>query len=230
MILVAAAVTIFKAVDGLLHHSQVERQALVVGIVLTAFALVVNGVLGLFLVRLGRKNSSITLEADGWHLLTDAITSSVALLTITLLLITGIWWLDSLGAIVVSIYIGRTGIRLLARSAAGLLDEQDEQDTRTLEEILDAHCGPDGMQPAICSYHKLRHRHSGRYHWVDFHLVVPRHLNVDEGHRIASAIEYEIEQKLGEGNATAHIEPCLSDECGACGNTGAGAENKSKLE
>ena len=37
-----------------------------------------------------------------------------------------------------------------------------------------------------------------------------------EGHEIASAIEYEIERKLGEGNATAHIEPCTDAGCGRC--------------
>ena len=68
----------------------------------------------------------------------------------------------------------------------------------------------------ICSYHKLRHRHSGRYHWVDFHLVVPANWDVHKSHEVASAIEYEIEQALGEGNATAHVEPCVRGTCERC--------------
>ena len=73
--------------------------------------------------------------------------------------------------------------------------------------------------PRICSYHKLRHRHNGRYHWVDFHIVVPSRWDVKRGHEVASAIEYEIEKALSIGNATAHIEPCLDDPCDNCGRT-----------
>jgi divalent metal cation (Fe/Co/Zn/Cd) transporter len=43
--------------------------------------------------------------------------------------------------------------------------------------------------------------------------MVPGTLDIDRGHAIASAIEYEIEQALGEGNATAHIEPCKERPC-----------------
>ena len=81
------------------------------------------------------------------------------------------------------------------RSTAGLMDERDVQDDRMIRAILDAHvCSGDGSaaakaakEPAVCSYHKLRLRHSGRYHWVDFHLVVPATWNVEQGHRVASA-------------------------------------------
>ncbi len=71
-------------------------------------------------------------------------------------------------------------------------------------------------EPRICSYHKLRHRHAGRYHWVEFHIMVPGWWEVQRGHDVASTIEYEIENALGEGNATAHIEPCVADGCENC--------------
>jgi divalent metal cation (Fe/Co/Zn/Cd) transporter len=61
---------------------------------------------------------------------------------------------------------------------------------------------------SICSYHKLRHRHHGKYHWIDFHLCVPGTTDVETAHRVASEIEYEIEQKFDQADATAHIEPC----------------------
>jgi len=120
---------------------------------------------------------------------------------------------DPIAALCIAAYIAWMGIKLLKRSAAGLMDRQDVNDERLLRQLLDAHVGPEGKEPRICSYHKLRHRHSGRYHWVDFHIMVPSSLNVEQGHSIASAIEYEIEQALGEGNATAHIEPCKDSPC-----------------
>jgi divalent metal cation (Fe/Co/Zn/Cd) transporter len=132
---------------------------------------------------------------------------------------TGQAMVDPIAALLVAAYITFMAIGLLRRSAAGLMDEQDTRDNQKIRGILDSHIGPAATQPVVCSYHKLRHRHSGRYHWVDFHLVVPSSWTIDQGHRVASTIEYEIEQVLGEGNATAHVEPCGDKNCGRCGQT-----------
>jgi cation diffusion facilitator family transporter len=176
----------------------------------------VHAVLGFYLVRVGRRQQSMTLEADGWHLMSDSITSGVALVSLVVVKLTGWGYADPLGAIGIAIYISIMGFNLVRRAAAGLMDEQDRADQRLLQQILDAHV--QGTQPPqICSYHKLRHRHSGRYHWVDFHVVVPARWDVQRGHQVASAIEYEIEQALGTGNATAHVEPCAGETCECCG-------------
>ena len=216
MILVAAAVSMVKAVDDLFRGRDFSAGRLDWGIALMALALVVNGAIGFYLVRTGRRQGSLTLEADGHHLLTDALTSVVALLALGVVRLTRFRWADPAGAILVSLYIGRTGVRLLGHAVGGLMDRQDAEDEALLRRILDSHLGPAGKEPRVCGYHKLRHRHSGRYHWVDFHITVPADWNIARGHQVASAIEYEIEQALGEGNATAHVEPCTVADCASC--------------
>ena len=216
MILLAAVVARVKAADDLLRGTQLAVGRLDWGLALVAMTIVINGVVGWSLVRTGRRKGSVTLAADGHHLMSDAITSVVALAALGIVRLTGWRYADPIAAIAVSIYIGRTGVRLLRQSVGGLMDRQDVQDEALLRRILDDHTGPAGREPRICGYHKLRHRHSGRYHWVDFHITVPADWNVDRGHRVASAIEYEIELALGEGNATAHVEPCTEAACPAC--------------
>jgi cation diffusion facilitator family transporter len=225
MILLAAAIAIGKASVSLFHTQELRPERLNLGLLLMSIALIANAVVGLYLVRTGKNHSSITLEADGWHLLSDAITSAVALIALLAVRFSGWVAIDPLAAIGVSFYIALMGIRLVRRSAAGLMDEQDAADDSMFRKILDAHIGPTGGEPRICSYHKLRHRHSGRYHWVDFHLVVPGWWDIERGHRVASNIEYEIEQALGEGNATAHVEPCKNDECLHCGGEKVATQN-----
>jgi cation diffusion facilitator family transporter len=222
MIVLAAVVMIGGAAKHVheIHRHGAQLQAVGYGMLLLAVAMAVHWVLGLYLIRTGRRQNAITLEADGWHLLSDAITSAVALASLTVVLLTGWPYADPLGAAAIALYISTTGWRLLRRAAAGLMDEQDRGDERLLRGILDAHVH--GKDPRICSYHKLRHRHSGRYHWVDFHIMVPAWWDVRRGHRVASTIEYEIEQALGEGNATAHVEPCAEEGCESCGE----AENQ----
>jgi cation diffusion facilitator family transporter len=215
MILLAGVVSAVRAVEGFIHPDlHVSRIGLTLGLMLTT--LVINGWLGFHLISTGKRHTSATLEADGWHLLADAVTSLAACAALVI-----VWWThwnyaDPIAALAVAVYIGRIGVKLLTQSSAGLMDRQDVEDDRLLHEILTAHVGPDGREPRICSFHKLRHRHSGRYHWVDFHIMVPARWDIRRGHEVASSIEYEIEQALGEGNATAHVEPCGDEACASC--------------
>jgi cation diffusion facilitator family transporter len=214
MILLAAVVILARAVQDLWVGPQVEQ--LDIGIPLLAITMVANGIIGFSLIRRGKKNGSIALEADGHHLMSDVITSGVVLVALVAVRQTGIVAIDPICAIVMSFYIAWVGVRLVRRSAAGLMDEQDPEDDRKICELLDSHIGASAVEPRICSYHKLRHRHVGRYHWIDFHLVVPGTWDIALAHRAASEIEHEIEQMLGHADATAHVEPCISEACDRC--------------
>jgi cation diffusion facilitator family transporter len=214
MIIVAAIFICVEAVQNLIRGPAVSQ--LFWGTLIVAFSMLINGGLGWFLIRSGKRSGSITLEADGRHVFSDAITSVAVLIALGLIKLTGINLIDPIAALVVALYIGWTGMRLIRRGSAGLMDEQDSSDARALSAILDAHIGSDGKPPQICSYHKLRHRHSGRYHWVDFHIMVPAHWDITHAHQVASSIEHEMELLLGEGNATAHVEPCLEPGCPHC--------------
>jgi cation diffusion facilitator family transporter len=224
MVLLASALIIGKVASSVILHRREEMTNLDLGLILMACALVINGALGLTLWYYGRRNKALTLEAEGVHLIVDALDSLVVLVAIAIVRLTGWQWVDTAAALAVAIYIAYTGVKLLKRSAAGLMDEQDPQDQQRLHTILDTHVGPNGKEPKICSYHKLRFRHSGRIYWVDFHIMVPAWWSIDQGHRVASAIEHEIELSLGEANATAHVEPCPDENCPACKSEHAAAK------
>jgi len=215
MILLAALVIVQRAIEEMVRGPEVHQVSIGLWLILLAGA--INGAVGAYLIRAGKRGGSATLLADGKHLLSDAVTSAAVLTALVVLYFRPEWrWVDPIAAIGVAIYITFLAIGLLSESAAGLMDRQDLSDAKLLERILDSHLGPAGKPPQICSYHKLRHRHSGRYHWVDFHIMVPANIDIASGHEIASAIEYEIEQAIGEGNATAHVEPCVDHECARC--------------
>jgi cation diffusion facilitator family transporter len=198
MILLAAMVIVWRGVEALVFGPGIHRVD--VGLALMTVATLVNGAVGLGLLRYARRHGSITLEADGRHLLTDAVTSVAVLAALLAVRVTGLAWIDPACALLVSAYLAVTGVRLLRRSAAGLMDEQDLEDDALIRRILDEHVG-------------RINRHTGRYHWVDFHMMVPRDWDVGRGHEAASVIEGEIEQALGVGDATAHVEPCPGCAC-----------------
>lgn len=214
MIFVAGAVVLWRAFTDFFMGAHVDSPEK--GIYLLAGTAVVNGVVGFFLFRIGRRRSSLALVADGRHLISDVVTTSAVLVSLGLVYWTRKIWIDPLCAALAGGYLFWTAYRLLRESTAGLMDEQDTDDDRLLRSILDAHVA--GKEPRICSYHKLRHRHTGRMHWIDFHVCVPKGMTVLASHKIASEIEYEIEQALGEADATAHMEPC--EGCVVCGAGG----------
>ena len=223
MIVLAAIIMIGSATRRMHHIIGHDKQleSIGVGLSLMAVAMAVHGVLGLYLLKISRRDNSITLEAEGWHLLTDSMTSAVAAVALLIVHRTGWNYADPIGAIIIAVYISITGYKLVRRAAAGLMDEQDRSDEKMLRELLDAHVNAKstGREPRICGYHKLRHRHSGRYHWVDFHVTLPARWDIQRAHQVASTVEYEIEQALSIGNATAHIEPCDDPNCEACAAT-----------
>jgi cation diffusion facilitator family transporter len=216
MLLAAGFVMVFRAIELLIYGASVQK--LDAGLALVLFMALVSGALGLSLIRRGKSGGSLSLEAVGHQFMSDAVTTVMVLVTLIAVKLTGRTWLDPIGGLLMAGYVSYTAATLMRRSFAGLMDEQDIADDKLIRRLLDAHVHQPGQSSAasICSYHKLRHRHSGRYHWVDFHLVVPGDWSIDQGHRVASQIEYEIEQAIGEGNATAHVEPCHGITCPFC--------------
>jgi cation diffusion facilitator family transporter len=153
--------------------------------------------------RSGVKHDSATLVADGKHLATDVVTTLAVVGGLIAVRLTGLQWLDAAMAIAVAVLIFITGGRLMLESWRGLMDQIDLADDAIIRRILREEIAAG----QIVSFHKLRHRHTGGYHWVDLHIQMPGEMTVREAHDRASRIEHRIEQSLGRADATAHIEP-----------------------
>src|SRR5512135_874241 len=138
MILLAAAAIIMTAVPRLIHPVPLEQVGL--GLAVSAAASLINLGVALVLLRAGKRYNSITLEADGRHLMTDVWTTAGVLVGIALVAVTGIERLDPLVALVVAANIIFTGYRLLARSGRGLMDVAlPPEETAKVKSILDAY-------------------------------------------------------------------------------------------
>jgi cation diffusion facilitator family transporter len=213
LILLAAVLILFRTADALWAGPRLRAQALGTGLVLIVLAALVNGAVGLLLIRTGKARGSLTLEADGRHLLSDSATSAAILLALVLVKWTGWTVIDPLTALAMAGYIGWMGAHLMRRAAAGLMDEQDTGHDQRIREVIERHVGPGGAPPRICGYHMLRHRRNGRYLWVDFHITLPGSTPISSAHAAASAIEQEVQAAFGEAAATAHVEDCRVPGC-----------------
>lgn len=181
------------------------------GLVIVTVASALNAGLGIYLLRVGRRTRSTPLVADGKHVLSDVWTSMGVIVGLFLVYLTGKMWIDSLVAILVALLILRTGGKLFHQAILGIMDTAEPAVVKQIEDILNH-----PQDSRVCSYHKLRHRLSGGCHYVDFHIQVPRTIDVETAHLIATGIEIQIAQILGHAGVMAHIEPCINPECRKC--------------
>lgn len=214
LVLAAAGAVAFKCVNDFGAPEQPLR-SIDMGLLLLASTVLVNGVVGGWLLHLGKSGGSAALEADGIHLLSDAWTSGGAIISLILVRATGMQWIDPVIALLMAAWLVWCGWRVVRRSLGNLMDEQDLGDLDRVQKLLDRHCRDGGAAPRVCSFHKVRSRHSGREHWVDFHVQLPADTDLRTAHELATQLEDEIERTLG-GTATAHAEPCKDAACTNC--------------
>ena len=210
LIAFAAVLIIYEVAQSLLRG--VEVRQLEAGLVIVLAAGIVNLLLGLFLVRTGRRHRSLTLVADGQHVLSDFWTSIGIVAGLILVRVTGLAWLDPVVAALVALNLMWTGVRLVRHAAGGLLDEEDTALLVRLLEVLQHHVGQ-----GVIRVHHLRAIRAGRFHHVDAHLVVPEFWSVDRAHELAEALAARVIKELGvEGELAFHTDPCHQIYCAMC--------------
>lgn len=205
LILVAAVTVLYESFRRFFQGDFPAKENLTIGAGMLLAVGILSGLLAGYVYFKGKEYQSDVLLADGKHLFTDVGSTAGVFVGLLVVQYTGWMWLDPLIAIGMAALILYTSWNLLWQSFHGLMDRQDAADDTLVRQILD----DETTKGTIKGYHKLRMRHSGRFHWVDLHLQVPGDMTVRESHALASKIEYRIEQALGEGqaNATAHVEP-----------------------
>ena len=200
LILVAAFGIGIAAYDRLIHPRQLESIGF--GLVISTLAALVNLIVAMVLLRVGRRHNSITLEADAKHLMTDVWTSVGVLLALGAVAVTGWQQLDPIIGFAVALNIIWSGFTLMRRSTAGLLDSTlPEEENAHIDDILDRY-RQDGVE-----FHDLRTRQSGADRFMTVHVLVPGKMTVKSGHDLMDRIENDIRQAIGEITVTSHLEP-----------------------
>jgi len=200
LILVAAVSIGVAAVRRLLEPRPLEQIGLGLGISIVAS--VVNLAVAVVLLRAGRRHRSITLEANARHLLTDVWTSAGVVAGVGAVALTGWQRLDPVVALLVAGNVVRTGLGIVRRSVAGLMDTAlPEGEVRALREVLARHA-ESGAQ-----FHALRTRQAGARRFVSVHVLVPGEWTVARGHQLLERIEADLRAALENVSVLTHLEP-----------------------
>jgi cation diffusion facilitator family transporter len=162
----------------------------------------INGAWCFLLIRRGRAMASTALEADGWHLFADVMSSAGVLAGIFLAQLTGLFWLDPALAMLVAVNILWSGLRLLRMSLGGLMDAAPKPELVEAIRRAIAGAGEGALQA-----HDLKSRVSGPTTFIEFHLIVPGNRTVAGAHAICDRIEGEIRRQVPGARISIHVEP-----------------------
>jgi cation diffusion facilitator family transporter len=211
LISLAAVLIAYEAIDAMWHGPVLKDVGL--GLVFNFAAGLLNGLLGLFLVRMGRRQRSRAIEADGHHVLSDFYTTLGIAAGLLLVKLTGVRWLDPVMALGVAALLALTGFKLVRSSSQALLDMEDPVLLEKLLEVINRTRPVD-----IITLHELRTLRSGRYTHVDIHMVVPEYYELGRAHDLAEDFGKQIILEAGlEGELHTHIDPCQRAWCSQCG-------------
>ncbi len=191
----------WAAIQRLFDPQPIENAG--IGLAISTAASLINLFVGRILIKKGREHRSITLEADGKHLMTDVLTSAGVIVGVLAVSLTGWLQLDPIIALAVAANILWSGFNVVKRSAEGLMDSAiDTEHREKIEAVLERYCAERGIE-----YHALRTRSSGARYFASVHILVPGEWSVKQGHDLADEFEDDVRKALPGTVIITHIEP-----------------------
>jgi len=210
LINIAGIGILIKSTYNLFYHTPIHD--LLTGAYIIGATGVVNGVLGYYMINKGKELRSLTIEADGRHLITDMVTSVGLVAGLLLIYFTKIDILDSILSILVALYILYTGYKLIRRSVSGLMDEADFEVVKEILAILN-----DKRRPEWIDFHNFRAQKYGNQLHIDCHMTLPNYFDLNKVHEEVSLVDKIINKEASvKTEFFIHTDPCIPQCCYYC--------------
>jgi len=213
LIVAAGIMIIYETVMNFLHESPLQK--LDTGLILVGATAVINYIAGTVCIRIGKKNSSLALQASGKHLQVDTYSTIGIIAGLVIILVTQLLWLDKMIALGMSVLVIYNGYRIIRTSLAGIMDEADLQLLDNFIAVLNRNRHANWID-----LHNLRVIKYGALLHIDCHLTVPWYLNVHEAHKEIDALADLIKKEFGDAiELFVHTDGCLPFSCTICTRT-----------
>jgi cation diffusion facilitator family transporter len=210
LILLAAAYIFLHASQHLIATPSLVR--LDIGMYISLGSAFLNGMMGFYLVRLGKSSHSPTLVADGKHLTLDAYNGLLIVLALGITFFTQWIWVDAVASLIFALLMCWQGIRLIRESVAALMDETNPAVFNKVIEWITQH-----QKPTWIDLHNLRIQQYGGDLHIDCHVTLPRYWDLSRVHDEIHDFEVTMGQVLPtEIEIFVHVDPCLDACCSHC--------------
>lgn len=211
LFIIAAGLSIGLVATSRLFEPSPLRQ-LDLGLLLMTVISVSSYAAGTVLIRAGKRHCSGAVEADGHHIRADAITSFGALIGLLLVRVTDAAWIDAAVAITIGIWLVFSGVGMVRKAVAGLMDAADPELLEAIAATLEATREPGWVAPHRAKVHRL----GPKIHF-DLHLVFPRYWSLERTHEATLRLEDSLRHQFGDDTESMiHMEPCTPRSCSYC--------------
>ncbi len=208
LIFIAGGLIIYSAIRRIIVGATVELAEAGIGVMVVS--IIASIFLSRHLLKVARATDSISLEANARNIATDVYSAVGVLVGLVVIRFTGLNIIDPIVALVVALLILKVGYEVMRRSFGGLIDVRlPEVEESVIRSCIMEHDGE------LVGFHELRTRKSGSQRYIDLHLVMPKHVSVEEAHRVCDEVEQGIKKRLLGSSVIIHVEPC-SEECDQC--------------
>lgn len=221
---IAGCIIIVKSVYSFFFPNIIHD--LFTGAIIIGITGTINGALGYYMIRKGKELRSMTLDADGRHLLADTVTSGGLVVGLLLIEFTRILWLDSVLSILVGLYIVYSSYKLVRKSVGGLMDEADFQVVTDIVHVLS-----EKRRESWIDVHNLRAQKYGHELHIDCHMTLPNYFDLNTVHTEISLVDKMINNDMGiKTELFIHADPCVPNCCHYCSMPNCPIRSEAKTE
>jgi len=206
---IAALTILVKSVYSLFYPNPIHD--LLTGAAIIGATGVANGIMGWYMIRKGKSLPSITIDADGRHLLTDMITSVGLVAGLVLIVLTNIIWLDSALSLLVGLYILYSGYRLIRKSVSVLMDEADFTVVTEVIDVLNKQ-----RRDSWIDIHNFRAQKYGNDLHIDCHLTLPNYFDLVKVNEEVKLVDQLVNAQVTKTEFFIHTDPCIPQCCHYC--------------
>ena len=213
LIILAAIFILYESVKKIVLSTPYESENHL-GIIVMSIAVISNFIVSHILFKVSRETNSISLYADGEHLRTDIYSSLGVLFGLILINLTGYYILDSIIAILVSVFIYRTGLNISKQTFNNLLDQSlPKNEIEKIKNIVENF----SSNTAKLKENSIKARHLGPSIDIDLILQFSENTSICECHKICEEVEKQIQKEYLNSSISIHSEPiCYSKNCQNC--------------
>ena len=210
LISIAGGLIIYEGIQRLFSPTEIEK--LDIGIIVVAVAGLINYLMGWYSIKMGKKYNSIALVAGGKHLQSDTYSTIGLVVGLMLLYYTHIAWIDRALALIFGSIIIITGISILRKTVANLLDKADNEVLLNMAKCINQHRQPDWID-----IHNAKQIKYGSFLYIDCDLTLPWYYNLIESHQACDKLKETLITDFSDRiQISVHSDPCMMKHCEHC--------------
>ncbi|WP_066438614.1 cation diffusion facilitator family transporter [Chryseobacterium sp. CCH4-E10] len=210
LIAIAGIMIIYEGINSLIAGKILQK--LDWGIAIIAATAIVNYLLGYISIKKGKHENSHVLISSGKHLQSDTITTLGVVISLVIVYLTKIYWLDSAVALIFGFYIILIGYKIIRKSLSGIMDEQDPDLLNQIIKVLE-----ENRRTEWIDVHNMKIQQFGANLHIDAHITLPWYYSLRDAHNEMEKMIILLAKNTKRSvEFNFHMDDCKPISCPVC--------------